>query len=148
VPPPAVRRGIDPRARSWLIAGAIVVVLIILAVSGALEGMGGDSGSDPSQRRQGDPAVYERIESEAECQALQGEFDQAMDNAEARQPGDPLPDVSLDYAEAADARLEEVDCYGLRLPRRPGGPAGSSPVWPGRCAERRANPRRAALQLK
>jgi hypothetical protein len=35
-----------------------------------------------------------------------------MDNAEARQPGDPLRDISLDYADAADARLEEVGCYG------------------------------------
>jgi hypothetical protein len=56
--------------------------------------------------------VYKRIESETDCGVLQMEFDQAMDNAEARQPGDPLRAISLDYGDAADARLEKLGCYG------------------------------------
>lgn len=68
--------------------------------------------STTTTTRPGDPAVWARIEGGTDCATLQSEFNTAMDNAERRSPGDPLRDLSMDYAEAADERMEEVGCYG------------------------------------
>jgi|RhiMethySRZTD1v2_1073278.scaffolds.fasta_scaffold1464910_2 hypothetical protein len=87
--------------------GTLALVAFALIV---LAGCGGDS-SDPATRP-GSPAVWARIENGTDCAALQSEFDTAMDNAEARESGDPYRDLSLDYAKAADDRMEEVGCYG------------------------------------
>ena len=78
----------------------------LMAMAVMLIGCGGGEG------RLGEESVYERIESLDDCTALQAEFDTAMSNAEARQPGDELRAASLDYAEAADDRMREVGCYG------------------------------------
>lgn len=59
----------------------------------------------------GNPDVYARIAVLADCRALQEEFDTAMDNAEARRPGDRLRAISLAYADAADDRLRSLGCY-------------------------------------
>lgn len=67
--------------------------------------------NDPSSRP-GSAAVYARIETESNCVALQREFDIAMDNTDAREPGDPQRDISSSYADAAYNRAEEVGCYG------------------------------------
>jgi len=106
--PAAQASGHSPRhglpGEDLLIGGAIIIVLILAAIGGLFDSTAGEVHSNPD--------VYERIGAETDCGVLQAEFDQAMDNAEARQPGDPLRDISLDYADAADARLEEVGCYG------------------------------------
>jgi hypothetical protein len=114
MPPPPMRpdrpRGMDSRLKILIVAGGIIL-LILAAIGGVFDSTGGNSGtSDDTSGVQGNPDVYERIASETDCGVLQMEFDQAMDNAEARQPGDPLRAVSLDYADAADARLEELGC--------------------------------------
>lgn len=102
----------DYRVKVLIIAGGIIV-LILAALGGFFDSTAGEGGSvDDNSEVQGNPDVYERIEAETDCGVLQSEFDQAMNNAEARQPGDPLRDISLDYADAANARLEEVGCYG------------------------------------
>lgn len=75
-------------------------------------GCGGTTTSDDNERTTGNPAVYARIESSTSCTELQREFDIAMDNAEAREPGDPHRDLSLSYARAADNRMQEIGCYG------------------------------------
>lgn len=78
----------------------------------ALVGCGSDPAIENNERSTGNPAVYARIESSTNCTKLQREFDTAMDNAEAREPGDPYRDLSLSYARAADNRMEEIGCYG------------------------------------
>jgi hypothetical protein len=70
-----------------------------------------DKVKDVVEDRPGDPAVWERIEQGTDCAALQEEFDQAMDNAERREPGDPLRELSLSYAKAADQRMKDIGCY-------------------------------------
>ena len=73
---------------------------------------GGDAGtSRSSDTRPGSAAVYDRIESLTDCDALQREFDTAMDSVEAREPGDRLRDISMTYARAADSRMSSIDCY-------------------------------------
>ena len=84
-------------------------------VAGATEEESTDSGAvienDPSSFP-GSAAVYQRIESSRNCVALQREFDVAMTNAEAREPGHPLRAMSITYAEAANNRMKEVGRYG------------------------------------
>lgn len=95
-----------------------VVCLVLIA---AVAGCGNTTNSDSSpidtaiennERTTGNPDVYARIDSLTSCTALQREFDVAMDNAEAREPGDPARDLSLSYASAANTRMREVGCYG------------------------------------
>ena len=62
--------------------------------------------------RPGSPAVYDRIEAETDCPALQDEFDTAMAGAEGRRSGDDLRDASLAYAQAADRRMMKLGCFG------------------------------------
>ena len=62
--------------------------------------------------RPGSPAVYDRIEAETDCSALQDEFDTAMAGAEGRRSGDDLRHASLAYAQAADRRMRKLGCYG------------------------------------
>ena len=86
--------------------------LALALVALSLAGCGTSSSSDNNGQRDGSPAVWARIENGTDCAALQDEFDTAMDNAEARESGDPYRDLSMDYAEAADDRMEEIGCYG------------------------------------
>ena len=89
-----------------------LIVLVVLT-GGLVAGCGNDSTAvDNNERETGNPAVFSRIESSTSCTALQREFDTAMDNAEARESGDPLRNISLSYARAADNRMQEVGCYG------------------------------------
>ncbi len=85
------------------LAGAVVALTLVV-------GCGGNASEEAE--RPGEPSVYSRIESETDCAALQEEFDQAMENAEAREPDDSLREVSLSYAKVADERMNEVGCYG------------------------------------
>lgn len=50
--------------------------------------------------REGNPDVYDRIARLDDCDALQREFDIADDNN------------NTDYMRAADARMQELGCYG------------------------------------
>ena len=89
------------------------VVCLVLAFT--LAGCGGSS-NDPAvennERTVGNPAVISRIENSTSCTELQREFDIAMDNVDAREPGDPKRDLGMTYADAADNRLREIGCYG------------------------------------
>ena len=59
----------------------------------------------------GSPAVYARIRSLSDCDALQAEFDQAAANHDAAEPGSDAAVWSTSYMVAADARMREVGCY-------------------------------------
>jgi hypothetical protein len=80
-----------------------------LAAVVAAIAMAGCGGADSQP---GNPAVYKRIKAETNCTALQGEFDVAMRQVDARKPGDAHRDMSLSYAEAADKRMRSIGCYG------------------------------------
>jgi hypothetical protein len=104
--------------------GALLAVLLIVGVIGVLTE--GDKPSHPTTTAAtrtaatkakpkpvsgpGSPAVYARIAALKDCAALQAEFDKAMNNAEARPPGDRLRDISLAYADAANKRITSLGC--------------------------------------
>jgi hypothetical protein len=56
-------------------------------------------------------ATLQRIEPLTDCNALQREFDIASENFDRVEAGSPQAEASLEYMEAADARLQELDCY-------------------------------------
>ena len=58
----------------------------------------------------GEQSVYDEIDSMNSCVLLQENFDISMDNAEARQPGDSLRDISLTYAEYINERMIKLGC--------------------------------------
>ena len=81
------------------VAAFVLAALTVMACTPgtlATVGPGGES-------RPGNPDVYERIESETDCAALQEEFD----TAEAGPPSE----WKVPYMEAADARMRELGCY-------------------------------------
>lgn len=82
-----------------------VTLAALLLVAAAACG-GGSESSDP-----GDPAVYADIEATTDCGELQTGFDRNMSDVERREPGDPLRDVTMAYAEAYDAQMKEAGCY-------------------------------------
>lgn len=84
---------------------ALVITLIAMETSEPGSSTTGDT-------RPGSPAVYDEIATTTDCGELQAGFDRNMDDAEQREPGDPLRDVVLSYAEAYDAQLEAAGCYG------------------------------------
>jgi len=88
-----------------LTLAGLLVAAIILPGCGSDSSSGGSNGEKP-----GNQQVYDRINGLKDCGKLQSEFDQAMDNAEARAPGDKLRDVSLAYADAAQKRIEKLGC--------------------------------------
>lgn len=91
---------------------ALLATLGLAAVLTGCSGTSSDPAVENNERTTGNPAVIARIENSTSCTGLQREFNTAMDNAEARQPGDPMRDLSMTYARAADNRMEEVGCYG------------------------------------
>lgn len=93
-----------------MLRGTLALTLAAFALI-VLAGCGTNS-SENNERTKGSPAVWARIENGTNCNALQREFDIAMDNAEARESGHALRDLSLSYARAADNRMEEIGCYG------------------------------------
>jgi hypothetical protein len=70
------------------------------------------SGCDAVDSKPGNPAVYDRIAAETDCDELQAEFDTAMDNHDRVAAGSEQASWSLGYAKAADARMNELGCYG------------------------------------
>ena len=89
---------------------AVVCLVLLLTLAGC--GSSSDPAVENNERTVGNPAVISRIENSTSCTELQREFDIAMDNAEAREPGDPMRDLSMTYANAADNRMGEIGCYG------------------------------------
>lgn len=87
----------------WIIAAAVVFFLAV--------GMLINSSEPAESEKIGSKIVYERIDSITNCKELQQEFNQAMDNAEARQPGDEFRKISIDYATYADNRMRIIGCY-------------------------------------
>lgn len=85
----------------------IAISLLLLA---AVSGCGSTNDGSAAEGRPGNQAVYLRIAQIRSCDRLQGEFDRAMDNADARPAGDGLRDISLSYADAAEARMQDLDC--------------------------------------
>lgn len=94
---------------------AVVAVLVVAVVIAAATG-----GEDDEEQRApetvepdgpGIQAVYDRINSTADCAELQDEFDTAMANAEDRPAGSDQRAVSMSYAEAADERMAALGCY-------------------------------------
>jgi hypothetical protein len=94
------------------VVARLIIVVAFIIVAGSCSALvygivaGGGAGE-----RIGNPSVYERIDRLSDCEALQKAFDTAMDNAEARQPGDRLRTISLAYAEYADDRMRDLGCY-------------------------------------
>ena len=107
----------------WLIAVAVLISAAVIygTYSGSFEISFDRSSSSSSskespelnnERTIGKPAVYARIESMTSCTSLQREFDIAYDNVDAREPGDPLREISQSYGDAAHNRMREIGCYG------------------------------------
>lgn len=95
-----------------MIRGFIVSTLLVVTLAGCgADTDSSDPATDNNEHSVGSPAVWARIENGTNCTALQREFDIAMDNAEARESGDPFRDLSLMYANAANDRMKEIDCY-------------------------------------
>lgn len=97
----------------------IVHSLALLAAVVALAGCGtSGSGSETpattaeNEDRPGSAAVYQRIESMTDCDALQRQFDIAGDNADRMHDAGQTADIPMSYMDAADARMKEVGCYG------------------------------------
>jgi len=65
---------------------------------------------DNTSQRIGDASVYQEIDSITDCSVLQDGFNVAMDNAEKRQPGDKMRDISLDYAGYINDRMITLGC--------------------------------------
>lgn len=80
---------------------ATVLALFLLACSTTP-----DAESTPA----GSPSTHAVIAALDDCGELQHEFDVAMTNVEAREPGDPAREVSFAYAKTALARMEALDC--------------------------------------
>lgn len=92
---------------------AILAACFLLAATGCGEAEStSPTSSSGSDERPGSPAVYARIAALTDCQALQREFDVAMDNADRQHDAGGTADASLAYSEAADERMREVGCYG------------------------------------
>lgn len=89
---------------------AVVCLVLIFALTGC-GGSSSDPAVDNNERMIGNSEVYERIASMTSCTELQREFDIAYDNVEAREPGDPLREISQSYGDAAHNRMQEVGCY-------------------------------------
>jgi hypothetical protein len=81
-----------------------VALLLIVGVGSCAEG------NDGTDSKPGNPAVYQRIEAESDCSALQREFDTAMDNFDRAEPGSDARKWSLAYAEAAEKRRQQLSC--------------------------------------
>ena len=89
------------RVKLALAVGGAVVVVGLIAL-----------GSLSESSKPGNPAVYDRINSETDCDTLQAEFNQAMTNHDALPSGDSRRDWALGYAKAADSRMNDLGCYG------------------------------------
>jgi len=63
-----------------------------------------------TEAKLGEQSVYDEIDDMNSCVLLQENFDISMDNAEARQPGDNLRDISLTYAEYINERMIKLGC--------------------------------------
>lgn len=62
--------------------------------------------------RPGNAAVYERIESQTDCDSLQREFDTASANFGRGPKGTVQSDIELSYMNSAQARMENLNCEG------------------------------------
>lgn len=85
----------------------ITVLLLVLVLAACSSD--DDNGSSNSDRP-GSPDVYARIEAMTDCGELQAEFDTAMDNVERYEAGSSQREVPMAYAEAAQERIEDLDC--------------------------------------
>jgi hypothetical protein len=83
-----------------LICG-VVAAIALLAVLGAVFG---------EEDRPGDPAVYEQIRGERDCDALHEGLDRNVADADRRASSDPLDAVVSSYATAYSERLAELQC--------------------------------------
>lgn len=90
-------RGVKNR-RVWLIVGVVVA---------ALAGLGAIVGGDD---RPGDDAVYDRIGSLSDCQALQDEFDSAAADHDRAVPGSDEAEAATSYMLAAEDRRDVLGC--------------------------------------
>src|SRR5688500_10119451 len=104
-----------PQSPSDTRSNPMTRTLTLIAVLAALVvvGCGGDDTSDRpgnTSDRPGKAAVYERIDATTSCAELQREFDTAMDNVERYPGGAPKRDVPMTYADAAQSRIEALDC--------------------------------------
>ncbi len=114
------------------------LIIVIAALGALVVGCGSPSQTNPTTLREvygtptstatrpGDPAVYARIESLTDCNAIRKEWDTAIANTKrnldaaeaARESGNPDPsrlrlaDITLSYQNAAEARMHATGCYG------------------------------------
>lgn len=88
----------------WKITASLLLVAVLGACSGE------DDGGGSAEERPGSADVYARIEAMTDCGELQGEFDTAMANVERQEAGSDEREIPMAYAEAAQARIEDLDC--------------------------------------
>jgi hypothetical protein len=79
-------------------------LLVVLALVTACGGPGDDE-------RPGSAAVYDEIETSADCAALQETFDRASANHDRAQPGSAERRWTRGYMRAADDRMRSIGCY-------------------------------------
>jgi hypothetical protein len=66
--------------------------------------------SPEEAREEGNPETYARIEGLKDCDALTRERDAAKANAETRKDNPRRVSILESYAEAAEDRMDELDC--------------------------------------
>ena len=110
----------------WKVAGIAIVILVAAVMlwastvdeqdrdprfyqGGPAEGL---FASDDPKGRPGKAEVYNRIEASTDCAELQVTFDRRIEDALRREPNTYLRAVVTGYAEAADARMREIGCFG------------------------------------
>jgi hypothetical protein len=88
----------------------IIVLLAVLAFCMNIARPNPGSGNS-SSGGSGSSLVYQRINSMTDCGDVQTQFDIAAENNDRATPGTDQHRQSLDYMEAADARLRALGCY-------------------------------------
>lgn len=94
---PGPEQADDSQKKVAIGCGAVILVLIVFGIIGAVWG-GSDDNIDPPDNVS--PAVISRIESSTNCAALQSEFDTADLNGNA------------ELMSFIDDHMRDVGCYG------------------------------------
>lgn len=69
------------------------------------------SSTPKAETKPGNPEVYASIAAQTNCTKLQESFDTSMENHDRYPAGDSRREAPLAYANAADERMKELNCY-------------------------------------